>query len=156
MRADEFIKEDEKLDEIIPLVVGAARGIGAAAKVGSLAAKGVAGAAKLGAKAVGAAARGVNRAVGNTIGTAAKSAYNAATNDKEDSPEIDQAKDQMLKPGNKIKLPTSSTGPESEFKVTRRQGDDVEIENPNAGTNAQEPSKFVYKAQDLKKTMATQ
>jgi len=152
MRANEFIKEDEKLDEIIPLVVGAARGIGAAAKVGSLAAKGVAGAAKLGAKAVGAVARGAGKAVG----TVAKTAYNAATDDKEDSPEIDQAKDQMLKPGNKIKLPTSSTGPESEFKVTRRQGDDVEIENPNAGTNAQEPSKFVYKAQDLKKTMATQ
>lgn len=151
MRADEFIHEEEKLDEIIPLVTGAASLVGGAAKLAGGVASGVGAAAKGIGKGVGAVAKGAGQAVGAVGSAAAK-----AIKPKDDDPEIDQAKDNMLRPGNKIKLPTKTTGGPTEFKVTRVQGQDVEIENPDAGTNNQEPSKVVYKKDDLKKNMQVQ
>lgn len=151
MRADEFIREDEKLDEIIPLVTGAASAIGGAAKLAGGIASGVGAAAKGIGKGIGAAAKGTGKAVG-AVGSAAAKAIGA----KDDAPEIDQAKDNMLRPGNKIKLPTKTAGGPSEFKVTRVQGQDVEIENPDANTNKDEPQKVVYKRDDLKKSMQVQ
>ena len=158
MRADEFINEDEKLDEIIPLVTGAAalaggvaKGVGGVAKGIGGVASGVGAATKGIGKGVGAAAKGVGNVVGAVGDRAAKTIRG-----KDDSPEIDQAKDNMLRPGNKIKLPTKTTGGPSEFKVTRVQGQDVEIENPDANTNKEEPQKIVYNKDDLKKSIQVQ
>lgn len=65
MRASEFVSEEQKLDEILPLLVGAARGVAAVAggaakvagKVGSAVGRGVVGAA--GRTAAGAVGKGV-------------------------------------------------------------------------------------------------
>lgn len=152
MRADEFIKEEEKLDEILPLITGAASLVGGAAKLAGGVASGVGAVAKGVGKGVGAVARGAGQAVGAVGSAVAKKL--GPKDDEEDSPELDQAKDQMLKPGNDIELPTSTTGGPSKFKVTGRRGPDVELQNPDAATNAQEPAKIVYKADALKKVMS--
>ena len=147
MRLEEFVTEEERLDELLPLITGAASAIGGAGKLAGGVATGVGAAAKGIGQGVGAAAKGVGKAVGTTAQAAADRLK------KDDDPEIDQAKDNMLRPGNKLKLPTKTAGGPSEFKVTRVQGNDVEIENPDAVKNSQEPKKVVYKKDDLKKSM---
>lgn len=158
MRLEEFVTEEERLDELLPLITGAAALAGGVAKgVGGVASgiggvsSGIGAAAKGIGKGVGAAAKGVGNAVGAVGDRAAKTIRG-----KDDSPEIDQAKDNMLRPGNKIKLPTKTAGGPSEFKVTRVQGQDVEIENPDANTNKDEPQKIVYNKDDLKKSIQVQ
>jgi len=146
MRADEFISEKQKLDEILPLITGAASLAGGVARGAGAVASGVG-------KGVGAAVKGIGKAVGAAGSAVAKKL--GPKDDEEDSPELDQAKDQMLKPGNDIELPTSTTGGPSKFKITGRRGPDVELQNPDAATNALEPAKIVYKADALKKAMST-
>jgi hypothetical protein len=162
MRADEFINEDDRLDEILPLLVGAARGVGMAA--GAAARAGI-GAAKLGAKAVGAAAnaagavaKGVGsaaRAVGSVasapskgVGQQAASKVAGTAKDKA----LDVAKDQLLKPGSTIALP-SATG-QTNYKVSSVRGADVELDNPDAKRDPTQPTKLLYKKDSIKQNMA--
>lgn len=162
MKADEFITEDDRLDEILPLLVGAARGVGMAA--GAAARAGI-GAAKLGAKAVGAAAnaagavaKGVGsaaRAVGSVasapskgVGQQAASKVAGTAKDKA----LDIAKDQLLKPGSTITLP-SATG-QADYKVSSLRGNDVELDNPDAQKDPTQPTKLLYKKDNIKKNMA--
>jgi len=60
--------------------------------------------------------------------------------------------DNLIKQGKTLKLPSKTAagtaGPAKAFKVTRVQGDDVEIENPMPKPG--EPQKFVFKKDDLK------
>jgi hypothetical protein len=162
MKADEFITEDDRLDEILPLLVGAARGVGMAA--GAAARAGI-GAAKLGAKAVGAAAnaagavaKGVGsaaRAVGSVasapskgVGQQAASKVAGTAKDKA----LDVAKDQLLKPGSTIALP-SATG-QTNYKVSSVRGADVELDNPDAKRDLTQPTKLLYKKDSIKQNMA--
>jgi len=162
MKADEFITEDDRLDEILPLLVGAARGVGMAA--GAAARAGI-GAAKLGAKAVGAAAnaagavaKGVGsaaRAVGSVasapskgVGQQAASKVAGTAKDKA----LDIAKDQLLKPGSTITLP-SATG-QTNYKVSSLRGNDVELDNPDTQKDPTQPTKLLYKKDNIKKNMA--
>lgn len=161
MRASEFISEEQKLDEVLPLIVGAAR-LGAAA---------VGGAARLGAKALGsaasaagsAAATGATRAVagaarklgskvGQTIGQPSPNDPNAKI-DPAQQLAANRAKDQLIRPGAKLRLPTAGPGGPQDFKVSKVQGDDVEIENPNANVPG-EPKKVIYKKDALKQTIS--
>ena len=140
MRADEFIKEEEKLDEVLPLITGAAALAGGIAKGAGAVASGVG-------KGIGAAAKGTGKAVG-AIGNKVASSVTG----NQENPEVDQAKDKLIKPGVKLPLATKATGGPEQFKITRVQGDDVEIENPKPQAN--EPNKVVYKRDDLKKSMS--
>lgn len=150
MRADEFISEKQKLDEILPLITGAASLAGGAMSLAGGVARGAGAVAKGVGKGVGAAAKGIGSAVGAT-GSAV--ADKIAGKDKQDPMAIDRAKDQMIRPGQKLKLPTQGTGGPADFKITRTQGDEVEIENPEGNKRPDQPSKIVYKKDDLKKSM---
>jgi hypothetical protein len=190
MRADEFIREEEKLDEVLPLVGLAAKGVGgalakgAAKGVGGALAKGVGGAlAKGAAKGVGGAlakgaARGAAGAVGRGLGRAVASRsgpvgrmagpgiqqnqtdgtmgapddQNAAPTDPARAQALDRAKDQIIKPGANVNLPTDGTGGPGEFKISGIQGDEVEIENPNPAPG--EPRKIIHKKDDIKQSMS--
>ena len=158
MRADEFITEKEKLDEILPLV-GMAAGALAKKAVGSLA-KGAVGSQAKGAvggvgKGIGAIAGGVGKAIGNTVGKIGqpmgKSEPTQEPKDAGQRVALDRAKDQMVKPGSNINLATGGPGGPQPFKVSAVQGDNVEIENPKPAPG--EPSKVVYKKNDIKKSM---
>lgn len=142
MRAEEFIKEEEQLDEVLPLITGAASLAGGVMRGAGAVASGVG-------KGIGAAAKGVGKAVG-AVGS--KVAGAVSGDDEQEEPAVDQAKDQMIKPGVKLPLATKATGGPEQFKVTRVQGDEVEIENPKPQAN--EPQKVVYKRDDLKKSMS--
>jgi hypothetical protein len=154
MRASEFISEEQKLDEVLPLVIGAARGVAAGARA-------VGAAAKIGAKAagaMGAIGRGaanttskIGQALGNT-GTAVVSNPPQQPNQKQNR-DIEKAKDQLIQPGKQIPLPTVDKGGIQNYKVTKVQGDNVEIENPNALKDPTAPEKVVYKKQDLKRSI---
>jgi hypothetical protein len=183
MRAHEFIKEEEQLDEILPLIPAIAGGVARAAVggVGKLAGKAALGVGKLAAKGAYKAAKGVAKGVGNM----AKGAYNAVAGDDDEAPTNDpNAKvgtqpatakpaptsgkaptnpgaasaaqgaktmggDPALKVGKAIKLPTNTPGGKKNFKVTRTQGDEVEIEDPQAKPG--EPKKMTYKSADLQR-----
>jgi hypothetical protein len=150
MRADEFISEKQKLDEILPLITGAASLAGGAMSLAGGVARGAGAIAKGVGKGVGAAAKGI----GGAVGAAGKAVANKIAGDDEEDPQaIDRAKDQMIRPGQKLKLPTQGTGGPEEFKVTRLQGDEVEIENPEGNKQPNQPNKIVYKKDDLKKSM---
>ena len=165
MKADEFINEDDRLDEILPLLVGAARGVGMAAKAGI-------GAAKLGAKAVGTAAnaagavakgvgavaKGVGsaaRAVGSVAGASSKGVGQQAANKVAGTAKdkaLDVAKDQLLKPGSTITLPSAAG--QTNYKVSSLRGNDVELDNPDAQKDPTQPTKLLYKKDNIKKNMA--
>lgn len=162
MRADEFIREEEKLDEVLPLIGIAAKGV----------AKGVAGAVgrsvgKAAVAGAGAVARGVGGAAKAAGGMLSKGAGPAPTQSNqtmgapdEDGADadparaqaMDRAKDQVIKPGANINLPTDGTGGPGEFKVTGMQGDEVEIENPTPAPG--EPRRVMYKKDDIKQSMS--
>lgn len=159
MRADEFIREEEKLDEVLPLITGAAALAGGAMKLAGGVASGVGSVAKGVGKGVGSLAKGVGQGAGNL---ASKVGQNNNQNkigepDAEEPTDpakkaaLDRIKDQSIKPGSELDLPTSGPGGTEKFKVSRVSGDDVEIENPNPAPG--EPNKTVYKKQDLKKSM---
>lgn len=59
--------------------------------------------------------------------------------------------DADLRTGGTVDLPTNTPGGKKQFKVTRAQGDDVEIEDPQAKPG--EPKKMVYKKDDLQRAM---
>lgn len=155
MRAKEFISEEQKLDEVLPLLVGAARLAGGAVGLAARGAAAVGGAALRGAASVG-------KAVAGTAVQGVKGAVNAVTPTGPQPPNppktqqdviADKAKDQLLRPGAKLKLPTAGPTGLQDFKVTRVQGDNVEIENPNAKNNPNEPAKLVYKKSDIKQNL---
>jgi hypothetical protein len=169
MRADEFINEDDRLDEILPLLVGAARGVGmaagAAARGVGMAARAGIGAAKLGARAVGAAAnaagsvaKGVGsaaRAVGSVAGAPAKGVGQSSSSSPAGTAKdkaLNTAKDQLLKPGSTIALP-SATG-QTNYKVSSVRGADVELDNPDAKRDPTQPTKLLYKKDSIKQNMA--
>lgn len=154
MRADQFIKEEEKLDEVLPLITGAAALAGGAMKLAGGVASGVGGVASgIGSVArgvgagVGAAAKGVGKAIG-AVGSKA-----AQKIDPKQAQDVDRAKDQLIRPGKKILLPTQGPGGPQAFKVTKVQGDEVEIENPEGNKSPNQPNKLVYKKSDLKSTI---
>lgn len=72
--------------------------------------------------------------------------------DKRQQQAAKQAKDKQLRPGQKVKLPTSA-GDEQEFRISRDMGDEVEIENPEGRNNPNEPNKLVYDKEQLRKGM---
>lgn len=168
MRADEFISEAQKLDEVLPLIVGAARAIGGAAAkgVGSAVAKGVSTATSKAANSVlsrsSAVAGGVASKVAPTVTATAQAAKRAVGQPMGQaipkSPQMQNAignlaKAKMMQPGATIQLPTAGTGGPTDFTITKVTGDDVEIENPDGTTDPTQPEKLVYKKQDLMKSM---
>jgi hypothetical protein len=163
MRAHEFITEKEKLDEILPLITGAARvaggvasGVGALARGASAVVGGVA-------RGAGAVARGVGKGVGavsKTVGIGGSSSIGEPMGQADQTQEpkdagqraaMDRVKDQMVKPGSEINMATPGPGGPQAFKVTSMQGDNVEIENPKPAPG--EPKKVVYNKNDIKKSM---
>jgi hypothetical protein len=95
-----------------------------------------------------------NRAVkpqGTSQQSAAQAAGTNAAARKER--EVDQRKELQLKPGNKIVLPTA-TGDTSEYKITKTQGQEVEIENPDGKQSAGQPNKLTFNRDDVKASMA--
>lgn len=170
MRASEFIREEEKLDEVLPLVGLAAKGVGGAlarraakGAVGGALAKGAAGAVggalgRAAVKGAGAVARGAagmaakpfQSQTGDTIGE--PDDQETTPTDPARAQALDRAKDQMIKPGANVKLPTDGTGGPEEFKIAGMQGDEIEIENPNPAPG--EPRKIVHKKDDIKQSMS--
>jgi hypothetical protein len=161
MRADEFIRKEDKLNEVLPLVGLAAKGVGGALARGAV--KGAAGAIGRGlgraavggigaaAKgAVGMAAKPFQSRTGDTIGTPDN--QNATPTDPAKKAAMDRIKDQSIKPNSEIELPTAGPGGTEKFKVSSIRGDEVEIENPNPAPG--EPRKTVYKKDDIKKSMS--
>jgi hypothetical protein len=150
MRANEFIKEEEKLDELLPLITGTAGLIGGAMKMAGGVASGV-----------GAASRGIGKGVGAVAGAAGKKVAGMMGNDDEEQKrkdpkayaDIDRAKDTLLQPGKKLILPTQQ-GKAQPFKITKVAGDEVEIENPDAIKDPNQPEKITYKKQDIKKSIS--
>jgi hypothetical protein len=147
MRADEFITEKDKLDEVLPLVGLAAKTAGGMLAKG--AAKVAGGMLAKGAKAATNVVSSANKP--QTMG-AADPATPAITPNNVKNQAVDRAKDQVIKPGATINLPTTSTGGPEQYKISRMQGDEVEIENPNPAPG--EPKKVSYKKDDIKKTMS--
>lgn len=146
MRVNEFIKDDEQLDEILPLIGMAARSVAgmAAKQVG----KAVAGAAakKIGQKVAGMAG-------GQPQPTTQTPTQPAEPADAQTYADIDRAKDTLIQPGKNVILPTQAGQPQP-FKVTKVAGDEVEIQNPDAIKDPSQPNKVIYKKQDLKKSIS--
>ena len=175
MRAGEFISEEQQLDEILPLIIGAARGaaaIGGAAakvagKVGGAVTRGVVGAAgaagRMAGKQMGSAGA-VQATPNKVVGT--QSNPNTKTSDVPPTPSTRRptiapdAQDTSaqvlanLKPGVNLQLPTG-TGKMGNFKISKVMGTDVEIENPDKNKNPNEPDKLVYNRDDLIKSLGT-
>jgi hypothetical protein len=59
-----------------------------------------------------------------------------------------------IRTGATVDLPTKSPGGTKAFKVTKAQGDNIEIEDPQAKPG--EPAKMVYKKQDLERAMGNE
>lgn len=156
MRADEFISNEQKLDEVLPLITGAAALAGGAMKLAGGVASGAGAVAKGVGKGVGAAARGVGKAVGAAGSAVADKVAGTQAPEKIDpkqARDIDRAKDQLIRPGNKIVLPTQGAGGPQAFKVSKVQGDEIEIENPEGNKSPNQPNKLVYKKADVKSTI---
>lgn len=181
MRLHEFRTEEEQLDEILPLIGMAARAaLGGAGRLAGKAALGLGKAAAKGvAKGVGKVAKGVAKtaasAVGMgaddeepqandpnaTVGTqpantvkpkpmgAADSNAGAAPTPTGAAPTM--GADAEIRTGATVDLPTKTPGGKKAFKVTRAQGDDVEIEDPQAKPG--EPKRMVYKKDDIAAAM---
>jgi hypothetical protein len=136
MRSIEFISETQKLDEVIPLI----------AKTNSLAQ------AQAGMKASG---RGTIGTVGTTgtqktVGTP----QSGQTINPTQIQAADKKLDQAIRPGAEIPLPTVGTGGPQKFKVTKVQGDEVEVENPEGDSDSTQPKKLTFKKDDVKKSIA--
>lgn len=141
MRMDEILDQEQldedRLDEVLPLITGAAALAGGVMRGAGAAAKGIG-------KGVGAVAKGV----GKTIGTIASApAKMIGSNDE-------KQQQRMLKPGAKVPLPTQD-GKIKPFKVTRITGNEVEIENPDGQKSPNQPNKIIYNKDDLMKSIPT-
>lgn len=159
MRANEFISEDQKLDEILPLIGAAARGVGAVAGRAAmgLGKAAMRGAGSLAKGAVSALASGDDEANPNaTVGTQTSPKTKPQTANVTKTM-TDKASTTIanLKPGTNIQMPTN-TGRVANFKVTRITPKDVEIENPDKMKNPTEPDKVVFSKQDLARAMGVQ
>ncbi len=175
MRSNEFISEQQQLDEILPLLVGAARGVaagvGAAGRVAGKmagAARGVVGAAstagRMAAGKLGAAddqepqaQNNPNAVVGTQSTPNIKSAAAPAvtTQPPTANPKMQGNADAALaniKPGANLQLPTGS-GKMNNFKISKVMGKNIEIENPDKNKNPTEPDKLIYNKDDLIKSM---
>ena len=198
MRYEEFTTEEQRLDELLPLIPAIAGGVARAAAggvaraaiggAGRLAGKAAMGVGKAAIKGAGKLAKGAVKGVANT----AKAAANAVAGDDDDDqqPAADpnakvgtqpatQKPEPMgaaeptkgaaptaskavptagasaeLRTGATVDLPTKTPGGTKAYKVTRAQGDDVEIEDPQAKDG--EPRKMVYKKQDLERAMGNE
>jgi hypothetical protein len=148
MRANEFIREDETLNELLPLVV--AGGAKTLSKTG---------AAK---NATQTATGRVGKPMGSvpTQGNPNATQTNTPQQPNQQQPNqqqanqqqaADVAKDKMITPGQSIPLPTTKGS--QDFKVGKIQGDEVEIENPTAMQDPTQPKKVVYKKDDLKRSL---
>jgi hypothetical protein len=164
MRAKEFISEKEKLDEILPLITGAASLVGGAASLAGGVASAAGSIAKGVGKGIGAAASGIGSAVGGignavgAVGNRAASAIGLGSRkpkapDLKQLRDVDRAKDQLIRPGKKIILPTQGIGGPQAFNITKVQGDEVEIENPDGNKSPNQPNKLVYNKGDIKKSI---
>lgn len=143
MRAKEFVEDaernhQEKLDEFLPLVTGAASLAGGVMK------------------GAGAAIKGAGKAVGAVGKVAAKGIkkIGGIGNDDEEPIDpkkqraLDQAKQKMLRPGQKVTLP-SDEGGEKDYKITKATNKEVELQ-----IDGQEgPNKVVYDKDAIKKSM---
>jgi len=169
MRANEFITDEEKLDEILP-VIGAAAG-GIARVAGMAAGRVAAGLGRAGVRKAGALARGaVSSIVGagvdkkqgtdpnSTVGVqpATITAKSNNTGSQTTTPAATKAVAAMadLRPGANLQMPTNA-GTIGDFKVTRVTANDVEIENPDKFKNPNEPDKVIFNKKDLAKSMGT-
>lgn len=173
MRANEFIRDEEKLDEILPLIGAAAGGIARAA--GAVAGRAAAGLGRAAIKGAGALARGaVGAVIGGgddddeepdagpnaTVGVQpTKTAMPAtgttpATGGQANAAMAKTADITNLKPGVSLQMPTN-TGRVGNFKVSKVTANDVEIENPDKLKNPNEPDRIVYSKRDLAKVMGT-
>ena len=137
MRAREFISEEQRLNEFLPLVGLAARAIG-----GAVAKKAAGGIAQR------AGANIARKAVGTIAGNKQTKQSSNPIQDRN----AERAKDQLIKPGATVNLPTDNNKTQN-YKVTKVTGDEVEIENPAIKQNPNQPNKLVYKKQDLKKSL---
>lgn len=166
MRADEFISEDEKLDEIVPLI---AKGLGSVAKYAAKkAVGGVAGSV------AGAAAKGIVK--GLTARDDDEEKPRANPNAKVGTqPNMGDAKPQTaaptqpgaaqktqgaqtmganpdIKPGKSIELPTNTVGAKTKYQVKAvRKGaggePEVELQDPKDPKGP----KYVYKQKDIER-----
>lgn len=148
MRASEFITTEDTLNEVLPLVGVAAKA--GAKTIGSAAARGVV------QKATGGGQPGGGMLPNQDQTMGAPDNDNNTTNptpvqNTANSQALDRAKDQVIRPGANVKLPTAGTGGPEEFKVAGVRGDEIEIENPNPAPG--EPRKIVHKKDDIKKSM---
>ena len=150
MRASDFIREEEQLNELLPLVIAGARGVAAGAKTLSKI-----GAAK---KTAQTATGRVGKPMGTEPTQGNPNATQTTTPTQQPNAQPDQAqqaadvaKDNMIKPGKSVALPTKDGS--QEFKVAKIQGNDVEIENPDAAKDPSQPKKVVYNKDDLKRSM---
>jgi len=154
---------EDQLDEILPAIAAIARGGAAlakgAAKVGGAAARGASKLAARGAKsAIKTAAKSIggrepeqepndpNATVGGQeeqpMGATGSQGTQGTSGTKPTGTQVDP-----IKAGKKIQMPAGKTNKPTNFKITKVQGDDVEIENPQPKPG--EPKKFTYKKQDL-------
>lgn len=176
MRASEFISEEQKLDEILPFLAGAARGVAAAAggaakvagKVGGAVARNVVGATansvgrmaanKLGSDNTAAGQQTPNGVIGTQSQPNVKSSQIPPKPSTQSTTTASAAQDNpaamltKITPGANLQLPTG-TGKVGNFKISKIMGKDVEIENPDKNKNPNEPDKLVYNKDDLMKSM---
>jgi hypothetical protein len=154
---------NNQIDEVLPAIAAIARGAaGAAAKgaakvaqgAGKLAAKGAKSAIKTAAKAASKSIAGgsakepndPNATIGGQeeqpMGATSSQGTQGTTGTKPTGTQPDP-----IKAGKKLQMPAGKTNKPTNFKITKVQGDDVEIENPTPKPG--EPKKFTYKKQDL-------
>ena len=154
---------EDQLDEILPAIAAIARGGAAlakgAAKVGGAAARG---AGKLAARGAKSAIKTAAKSIGGREPEEEPNDPNATVGGQEEQPmgatssqgtqgtsgtKPTGTQPDPIKKGNQIKMPAGQTKKPTNFKITKVQGDDVEIENPMPKPG--EPKKFTYKKQDL-------
>lgn len=177
MRLHEFRTEEEQLDEVLPLIplagMAARAAVGGAGRLAGKAALGLGKAAAKGvAKGVGKVAKTAYNAVAGKddeeepqtnnpnakVGTQVdvpKDDTGAAEPVKTTAKPVGTAKPAMgatadLRTGGTIELPTKGPGGKEQFKVTRAQGDDIEIEDPKDPNGP----KMIYKRKDLERAMS--
>jgi len=165
---------DEILPAIAAIARGAGAAAGAAGRV---AAKGGAALARGAAKAGASAARGAGRLAAKGATSAVKTAAKSIGGRNNDEPQTNDpnatvgsqadaptpmgstgtqgttgtkptgTQTSPVKQGKTIRMPAGTAKKPTNFKITKVQGDDVEIENPLPKPG--EPKKFTYKKQDL-------
>ena len=162
--------EEQQLDEIMPAIGAVAGGLArGAAAVGRGAAKAV---GKSIASAAKGAARGANKVSKSlatrtisrdeppetndpnaTVGQQSSSSTQGTqgTQNSDDSRSSSTDQSSSIKQGKSVKLPAGKSGLSKQFKVTRVQGDDVELQNPQPKPG--EPKKFVYNKSDIENNL---